>query len=131
MRNDEILIFAEQIQIPHFALRIPHSHMPDWKKHVRDHLPPLQLGGEREVEIVEEFALHLEAVYDRSLMSGSTEKEAFQKAIAQIEDWRHLECEVNRAESPAAGVWSNRRSDFEYQIDETSMKKGKARFEMA
>ncbi len=36
------------------------SAMRDWKKYVREHLPPLGLSGAREQEIVEEIAQQLE-----------------------------------------------------------------------
>jgi hypothetical protein len=37
---------------------------PNWKQIVRDHLAVLGLPPEREIEIVEELALHLEAAYE-------------------------------------------------------------------
>ena len=36
--------------------------MPHWKQIVREHLAALRLPPEREIEIVEQPALHLEAV---------------------------------------------------------------------
>ena len=44
--------------------------MSDWKKYVREHLPPLALSSERELEIVEELAQHLEGVYEEVLARG-------------------------------------------------------------
>lgn len=41
--------------------------MPDWKKLVLQHLAPLRLSPEREIEIAEELASHLESVYDEAL----------------------------------------------------------------
>jgi hypothetical protein len=42
----------------------------DWKKYVREHLPPLKLGTERELEMADEMAQHLEAVYDDALLTA-------------------------------------------------------------
>jgi predicted permease len=76
--------------------------MSDWKQIVREHLAPLRLPPQREIEIVEEVALHLEAVYDDALADGLPEAEAEARAV-QAYDWRLLECELSRAEqSPAA-----------------------------
>jgi hypothetical protein len=36
--------------------------MPDWRDYLRSNLAPLQLGAERELQIVEEMAQHLEAI---------------------------------------------------------------------
>ena len=74
--------------------------MPDWKKYVRDHLEPLRLGPEREAEIIDEMAQHLEAAYDEALTTGASEPEAEKRAAAHIKDWRLLECELVRAQRP-------------------------------
>ena len=74
--------------------------MPDWKKYVRDHLEPLHLGPEREAEIIDEMAQHLEAAYDEALTAGASEPEAEKHAAAHIKDWRLLECELVRAQRP-------------------------------
>lgn len=74
----------------------------DWKQYVRAHLPPLALAAERELEIVEELAQHLEAAYEEALARGATESEAQTRALAHVRDWRVLECEVERAELPVA-----------------------------
>src|SRR5215470_10941231 len=73
--------------------------MPNWNHIVREHLAVLRLPPEREVEIVEELALHLEAVYEDALAAGLSEAEA---RAAQNYDWRLLECELSRAEQPLA-----------------------------
>ena len=41
--------------------------MPNWNRIVRDHLAVLRLPPEREIEIVEELALHLETAYEDTL----------------------------------------------------------------
>jgi putative ABC transport system permease protein len=74
---------------------------PNWKKIACEHLAVLRLPPEREIEIVEELALHLEAAYDEALAEGLLETEAEARA-AQTYDWRLLECELSRAEQPLA-----------------------------
>src|SRR5215475_14151547 len=75
--------------------------MPDWNNIVREHLAVLRLPPEREIEIVEELALHLEAAYDDGLADGLSEIEAEARAVQRY-DWRLLECELSRAEQPLA-----------------------------
>jgi putative ABC transport system permease protein len=74
---------------------------PNWNHIVREHLAALRLPPERESEIVEELALHLEAAYEDALAAGLSEAEAEARAV-QGYDWRLLECEVRRAEQPLA-----------------------------
>src|SRR5215510_11639341 len=79
--------------------------MPNWNHIVRQHLAALRLPPEREIEIVEEQALHLEAAYEDALAAGLSEAEAEARAV-QGYDWRLLECELSRAERPApARAW--------------------------
>jgi len=73
----------------------------NWKKIACEHLAVLRLPPEREIEIVEELALHLEAAYDEALTEGLSETEAEARAV-QTYDWRLLECELSRAEQPLA-----------------------------
>ncbi len=44
--------------------------MRDWKRFVREHLPPLGLSGAREQEIVEEIAQQIEDAYSEALSRG-------------------------------------------------------------
>jgi len=60
--------------------------MPDWKDYVRENLPPLTLGPERESEMVDEMAQHLEAVYEEALSEGASEQNAYRRAVAHIKD---------------------------------------------
>src|SRR5262245_15034959 len=70
---------------------------PNWNHIVRERLAVLRLPPEREIDIVEELALHLEAAYEDALAKGVSEAEA--EAFAeQSYDWRLLECELSRAE---------------------------------
>jgi putative ABC transport system permease protein len=75
--------------------------MPNWNHIMRGHLAVVRLPPERESEIVEELALHLEAAYEDALAAGLSEAEAEARAV-QGYDWRLLECEVRRAEQPLA-----------------------------
>ena len=75
---------------------------PDWRAYVRAHLPALALGPERELEIVEELAQHLEAVYEESLAAGADTAAAAARARAEIADWQLLECELGRTRRPVA-----------------------------
>src|SRR5215470_19911499 len=78
--------------------------MPNWNHIVREHLAVLRLPPEREIEIVEELALHMEAAYEDALADGLSETEAEARAV-QGYDWQLLECELSRAEqAPAARV---------------------------
>jgi len=72
--------------------------MPNWKQLVQEKLSPLRLPPERELEIVEELAQHLEAVYDVARRNGASAQNALQQAVAQISDGRLLESELSRAE---------------------------------
>src|SRR5262247_3593121 len=75
--------------------------MPNWNHIVREHLAVLRLPPEREIEIVEEQALHLEAACEDALAAGLSEAEAEARALRSY-DWRLLECELSRAEQPMA-----------------------------
>src|SRR5262245_36553706 len=75
--------------------------MPNWNHIVREHLAVLRLPPEREIEIVEELALHLEAAYEDALADGLSAAEAEARAVQRY-DWRLLECELSRAERPLA-----------------------------
>jgi putative ABC transport system permease protein len=62
----------------------------DWRRYVRSHLPPLDVAAERESEIVEELALQLEAVYDRSRSAGADHDAAMRQVADEVPDWRAL-----------------------------------------
>ncbi len=74
--------------------------MPNWKQLVRDHLAARRLPPEREIEIAEELAQHLEAIYEEALGKGATEPAARARAMRAIADWPLLECELSRIERP-------------------------------
>ena len=69
---------------------------PNWKQIARDRLAALHLSPERQIEIVEELAQHLEAAYEDALADGLSETEAEARTV-QSYDWRLLECELSRA----------------------------------
>jgi predicted permease len=94
--------------------------MPDWKKYVRDHLASLHLGPEREAEIIDEMAQHLEAAFEEALAAGASESEALQRACAHIKDWHLLECELIRAKRPLTHNLIKRRLAAEARIDSRS-----------
>src|SRR5262245_51103611 len=73
--------------------------MTNWKHIVRQRIAVLRLAPEREIEIVEELALHLEAAYEDALADGLSDMEAEARALRSY-DWRLLECELSRAEQP-------------------------------
>ena len=84
--------------------------MPDWRDYLRSNLAPLQLGPERELQMVEEMAQHLEAIYEEALVEGASEREAYRRATDHIKDWRLLECELVRSKNPGAGAWIGRHA---------------------
>src|ERR1041384_961461 len=67
----------------------------NWKKFSRDGLAVLRLPPDRESEIVEELALHLEAAYDEALTEGLSKTEA-EARTGHTYDWRLLECELEK-----------------------------------
>jgi putative ABC transport system permease protein len=74
--------------------------MPDWQRVVREHLPPLDLAGRREAEIVEELALELEEAWRAAVAGGAEPGEAERSALARIGDWRALAQGIRDAERP-------------------------------
>src|SRR5580693_10158434 len=78
--------------------------MRDWKKYVREHLPPLGLSGAREPEIIDEIAQQLEDTYTEAISRGVTPVEAESYAAAQISDWSALAHEIRKADQPIAEI---------------------------
>jgi putative ABC transport system permease protein len=72
----------------------------DWRHYVREHLPPLKVSAERELEIVDELAVQLETTFDRAKASGATEEEAMRRARAEVPDWDALAKTLGRIERP-------------------------------
>jgi putative ABC transport system permease protein len=88
--------------------------MPDWKQYVREHLPPLGLGGAREAEIREELAQQLDDAHTEALALGATEEEAAARAAAQIRDWDVLARELREAEQPVAERVAERLDQYSF-----------------
>jgi putative ABC transport system permease protein len=76
--------------------------MRDWKQYVREHLPPLELSGAREQEIVEEIAQQLEDAYSEGIARGLTRAAAESLASTQISHWNALAHEIRKADQPTA-----------------------------
>ena len=71
-----------------------------WRDYVRSHLPPLDISPERELEIVDELALQLEAAYDAAISRGESADQARASALAEVPDWRSLAVAIARIERP-------------------------------
>ena len=83
----------------------------DWRLYVRSHLPPLDVSGERETEIVEELAVQLVSTYERARARGASDDEATKLAIAEVPDWTAFARTVRTIERtyvqpPVAGAGS-------------------------
>src|SRR5687768_13902676 len=74
--------------------------MPDWRRYVRDRLPPLDVPPHREIEIVEELAAQLEATYERERSRGASRRQATQRAEAEVPDWHALAHTLGSIERP-------------------------------
>jgi putative ABC transport system permease protein len=72
----------------------------DWRRYVREHLPPLDVPAEREMEIVDELAVQLETTFDRAKANGATAEEAMRRARAEVPDWAALAQTLGRIEQP-------------------------------
>ncbi len=99
--------------------------MRDWRKYVREHLPPLKVGPEREAEIVTELALQIEQAFADAVAAGSTEAEAERRAMSPFRDWQALAREIESAErlppapleAPAGGgFWQGALRDVRYAL---------------
>src|SRR5437773_4085183 len=78
--------------------------MPDFKIEIRARLAEVGLSPVREAEIVEELSQHLEDEYERALSCGTSEEEARQQVLEQLNadllyrDLQHVE--RPRSENP-------------------------------
>ncbi|MFN2512793.1 MAG: ADOP family duplicated permease [Pyrinomonadaceae bacterium] len=90
--------------------------MPEWRKEIIRRLANLKLEPEREAEIVEELALHLEDRYDELLSAGVTEEEASRVALLELSDSDLLTKELQLVERPVVtelvALGENRRSNL-------------------
>lgn len=74
--------------------------MPDWRLEIRSRLQNLRLAPERESEIVEEVAQHLDDRYRELRSAGRTEADAAAEAWRELEAADVLGREVARVERP-------------------------------
>jgi len=74
--------------------------MIPWQQFVRDHLPPLHLGGPGEAQVVDELAHQLEDRYEDLRARGVPEQEAQAQAEAQFPEWARLAAEIRTARTP-------------------------------
>jgi predicted permease len=80
---------------------MPSSSTPgDWHAYVRSRLPALDIPPERELEIVDELALQLEAAYDAAIARGLERDAALRSAESEIPDWRALAASLTHIERP-------------------------------
>ena len=73
--------------------------MPDWRKYVRERLRLPGLRAEREAEIVEDLAQHLEDLYLGALKRGASASEAEAEAQRDVQDWDALAREITRSDT--------------------------------
>jgi predicted permease len=80
--------------------------MPDWKQEIRTRLAGLELDPEREGEIFEEFADHLDDRYEELRASGASEREAIEGALGELQGSGLLAAELRgmRAAKRATGA---------------------------
>jgi predicted permease len=74
--------------------------MPDWRSEIRARLEPLRLAPEREAEIVEEVAQHLDDRFRELRAMGRSDDEAAADAWRELEAAHVLGREVARVEHP-------------------------------
>jgi hypothetical protein len=87
---------------------------PDWRRLVRERLPPLRLPPAREAEIVEELALQLEQDYRDAAAAGASPEEAGARALARVPPWEALAAESEEAAAPAGAERLARRRQRPY-----------------
>src|SRR5262249_26562320 len=75
--------------------------MAKWKEEIRERLAGLNLLPEREAEIVEEMAQHLEDRIAELRVTGATEEEAYRDAQAELSENQRLQKELGRLERNA------------------------------
>jgi predicted permease len=93
---------------PHEIKRFCGGFM-NWRRYVRDRLGRLDVAPEREIEIVDELAMQLEATYSRERGRGAGHADAMARASAEIPDWGTLAATLRGIErrpdpTPAPGL---------------------------
>lgn len=74
----------------------------NWSQAIRDQLSGLKIAPEREAEIVEELAQHLEAFYEKLLAGGVRDEEAYRLTLAELSGHQSLAQRLRRVESTAS-----------------------------
>jgi predicted permease len=72
--------------------------MPDWKSLVQQRLALLRMTAAAESDLAEEVTEHLEERYRELLSGGASEREAFRKVAAELDDLYPLEAGLARKE---------------------------------
>src|SRR5437764_1233802 len=62
--------------------------MPDWKSLVRERLATLRMTAAAESDLADEVVQHLEDRYRELCSGGASEKEAYRKVAAELEDYQ-------------------------------------------
>lgn len=75
--------------------------MPDWKNEIRKHLATLKLSPTREGEIVEELSQDLDDRYQRLVIEGLSEHEAFTRVTRELAENDLWKKELRKVESSA------------------------------
>jgi len=68
--------------------------MPDWQELVRLRLSGLALDSREKEEVHAELAAHLEEAYETFCKKGLSEKEAIDRTMEQVSDWRDLQAKI-------------------------------------
>ncbi len=71
--------------------------MPDWVRHVRDHLALPELEPRREDELIQDLAQQLDDVYQDALARGESEEAAAAFARSQVGSWPVLARDLTEA----------------------------------
>src|SRR5690348_80707 len=72
--------------------------MPDWKAIIRKRIAPMQMEATAEADLAEELAQHLEDGYRELRSGGASKEEAYQNAIAELDDLYPLRAGLERNE---------------------------------
>lgn len=102
--------------------------MPDWEMEIRSRLANQQIEPGREASIIEELSQHLEDRYQELLCGGSSEAEARQKALEELDGSEALIAALPRAErrfnanttplaaTPSGNLFTDFRRDLKYGL---------------
>ena len=70
--------------------------MPDWKAELAERLSSLRIAPERESEIIDELAQHLEQRYNELRLGGASPEEAEPQTRAELSEHDALATELRR-----------------------------------